>query len=501
MTHKKSVCLSRLAHPPLLLALIGFVIGTSSVQGQSVLVPQPKLVEPGTGALLLKPGMRLLTGDSRAQAALDLEAGLASRGLRPTLAARGGNRLAIILTAENPENAKPALPAPAGLFWSAGCNHSEGYTLRITRGGVYLLGHDESGLYYGVQTLIQWLADLRLGAHELPCVHIEDWPDLPIRAMHLCLFRYADRRPDIAYLKGWLGLVAPRAKLNAVIIEVDDLLKYRTHPEMSRPGALTQAQMRDLIAYGRRRHLTMIPHLQCLTHQDSLFGFGHPELLLSPASGTYNPLVPRVLPILNDLMGELHGLFRSPFIHLGFDEVDEQALRQNPQTRSVAPVELYLKHLADAVAIAHQHGMRPMIWPDMLLRWARRQKPDTAVRIFSRVPSDVILCDWQYQSQIDVAALETCLRSGHEVWATGSAKYEALNLPRLAYAAHHRGIRALVGSTWNSFGPLTIPLEGRSVSSLLEAGEYGWTVPHSADAPLRIDAVELTRHLLHDLSP
>lgn len=42
---------------------------------------------------------------------------------------------------------------------------------------------------------------------------------------------------------------------------------------------------------------------------------------------------------------------------------------------------------------------------------------------------------------------------------------------------------------------------GKSVSSLLAAGEYAWSVPSAADAPLRYDAVSITRSLLHGSAP
>lgn len=477
------------------------VTGASMAQSPLLLIPKPQFVQHTETAFVLKAGVRVLTDDRQAQATLDLMEALSAHRWKPALAVHPAQfpTGSILLTTVSARWSRSIWDAGKEGAESRGCDHPEGYTLRVDPQGIRIIGHDAAGLFYGVQTLLQCLEALPADAQTLPGLHIEDWPDMPIRAMHLCLFRYADRKPNMTYMRAWLGRVAPRAKLNTVIIQVDDLLQYRTHPEMSRPTALTQAEMRALIDYGKRRHLTLIPHLQCLSHQDSLFGYAHPDTLAAPNSGTYNPLDSRILPILTDLLGELRAVFKNDLIHLGFDEVDEQALRRAPATKDTSPIDLFLNHLNTLSERTRRLGMRPMIWPDMLLRWAKQNKSSPS--LLSRVPKEVVFCDWQYRADVDAAALETCLRSGHEVWATGSAKYQEMNLPRLAYAAHKHGIRALIGSTWNSFGPMRILQENKSVSSLIAAGEYAWSVPPSAEAPLRLDAVAITRSLLQDTAP
>ncbi len=55
---------------------------------------------------------------------------------------------------------------------------AEGYTLTITQKGITLVGADEQGLYYGVQTL---LASMAQGVLEV-CT-VKDWPDVPFRGV------------------------------------------------------------------------------------------------------------------------------------------------------------------------------------------------------------------------------------------------------------------------------------------------------------------------------
>ncbi|MEG2947651.1 MAG: glycoside hydrolase family 20 zincin-like fold domain-containing protein, partial [Bacteroidales bacterium] len=52
------------------------------------------------------------------------------------------------------------------------------YTLKTTPKGVSIVGYDEQGAYYGIQTLLQLAAN-----GSVPCIDITDYPDLPYRGV------------------------------------------------------------------------------------------------------------------------------------------------------------------------------------------------------------------------------------------------------------------------------------------------------------------------------
>lgn len=457
------------------------------------IVPLPKKVQVLPGAFPLTRTPLVLTDDPHSQAVADVGDALAAWEKRRLSIRRSrGGALpphAFVLATLSSPLARQALAGIPSSSSPAGFSHSEGYRLSVTPQRVVIVGHDAAGTWYGAQTLLQLLT---ASPDCLPAVQIDDWPDFPVRAAHICLFRYDSRRPSLPYLRAWFGRLAPRAKLNTVIVQVDSLMQYHTHPELSRPNALTQAEMRALVAYARRRHLAVIPHLQCLSHQYSLLGRSHPETRLEPGSETYNPLDSRVLPIVTDLMGELLDVFGARQIHVGMDEADVGAMTRNGQTRDIKPADLFVTHLRELREAARRRGATLLVWPDMIARL----DPDGQANLLERIPRDVVLCEWQYGASPKTADLERFRAAGREVWATGTAKYEATNLPNLAYAARKAGARGLIGSTWNSFGPLSIPQEARAVSSLLLAGEYGWTAPAEPVTQTRYDAVALTRALL-----
>ena len=58
---------------------------------------------------------------------------------------------------------------------------SGAYLLDINEDGISIMGYDERGAFYGLQTLRQIVEQNRDG--KLPCLSINDWPDLPARGV------------------------------------------------------------------------------------------------------------------------------------------------------------------------------------------------------------------------------------------------------------------------------------------------------------------------------
>lgn len=58
---------------------------------------------------------------------------------------------------------------------------SGAYLLTVSPDGVKILGYDERGAFYGIQTLRQVVT--QCGDNSVPCIRINDWPDLPVRGV------------------------------------------------------------------------------------------------------------------------------------------------------------------------------------------------------------------------------------------------------------------------------------------------------------------------------
>ena len=83
---------------------------------------------------------------------------------------------------------------------------AEGYRLRVTEHEAELTAGDESGIFYGLQTLLQ-MAD---ADGNIPCAEIEDYPRYGYRGLHLDVCRHFF---PVEFVKGYLDRMAA-AKLN-----------------------------------------------------------------------------------------------------------------------------------------------------------------------------------------------------------------------------------------------------------------------------------------------
>ena len=102
---------------------------------------------------------------------------------------------------------------PAGRTRTAPPNKTEGYALTVEPGRIRIVGRDQAGLFYGVQTFLQILRKSRDG---IPCMTIEDWPDIAFRAFgaFVGLWEYDKDRTGERYCR--LAELAAAHKFNHI---------------------------------------------------------------------------------------------------------------------------------------------------------------------------------------------------------------------------------------------------------------------------------------------
>src|SRR5262249_6108843 len=99
----------------------------------------------------------------------------------------------------------------------------QGYRLSVTSSGATIAGGDPAGVFYGACTLAQ-LAD----AGRIPCVEIEDHPDLLVRGVMLDISR--DKVPTMATLRELVDRLASW-KINQLQLYIEHTFAYPSHSE------------------------------------------------------------------------------------------------------------------------------------------------------------------------------------------------------------------------------------------------------------------------------
>lgn len=222
----------------------------------------------------------------------------------------------------------------------------EGYRLTVTAEGVGLEAVDAAGAFYGAHTLRQMFR-AENGAVRVQAAAVRDWPAFRLRGF---MHDVGRNFQTLESLKDQLDVFAAY-KLNVFHWHLTDnpawRIECRAYPRLNDPRFQTRdpgkiysyAQIRELFAYARARHITVIPELDMPGHSaffERAFGFtmGSPE-------GR------EVLEKLIDEFCREIPVADRPYLHLGSDEVH------------IAEPEVFMKQMLAAV---ERNGSRPMIW-------------------------------------------------------------------------------------------------------------------------------------------
>ena len=144
--------------------------------------------------------------------------------------------------------------------------NDQGYVLRITIDRIIITANTKTGVFYGVQSLLQLLHKNDIGQIVLPLGEIRDWPDLQLRFVHWDTKHHLDK---IAALKQYLDRLA-RVKINMVAFEIWDKFKFPTDPDIGVKDGFTPAELQELVDYGLARHIQIVPDIQAPAHMQWL---------------------------------------------------------------------------------------------------------------------------------------------------------------------------------------------------------------------------------------
>ncbi len=289
-----------------------------------VTIPALRHWDPGSGHFALRPDARVFS----------LEGGeREARTLAGDLTRVTGRRIGVAL-AGSPRRGDIALQIGGG----RGRLGREGYRLRIGR-FFEIDAAQAAGGFYGGQTLIQLLRD----PGPIPQGTATDRPRYPERGLMIDLGR---RLYPAAWIRREIRQLS-YLKLNLLHLHLTDDQRWgiesERHPELASPGALRKSQVRSLLRFARRRHVTVVPEIDMPGHMGALLA-KHPGLALrkpgEPAGAPATRLDitnPAALRFAFSVIGEYLPLFGDRYWHLGADEyMGDAELAAYPQLAAYA---------------------------------------------------------------------------------------------------------------------------------------------------------------------
>lgn len=271
-----------------------------------------------------------------------------------------------------------------------GSSGPEGYTLEIGERAI-IVGADEPGLFYGVQTLLQLLRQDDSGWGLLGA-DVADSPRFPRRGVMLDVARHFFGVGDV---KKFIDSTSS-LKFNHLHLHLSDDQGWRVHidawPLLTErasatsvggdPGGFyTKADYREIVAYAASRHMIVIPEIDLPGHTHAI-GVAYPELVEAPVlndnliadSARLGQPLPvagetylgwgvghssvriheeRTYDFVRDVVHELAEMTPGAYIHIGGDES-----LGTPQ----ADFDLFAER---ATAIVVEASKIPMAWHEM----------------------------------------------------------------------------------------------------------------------------------------
>ncbi len=245
----------------------------------------------------------------------------------------------------------------------------EGYVLTIYKDKAEISSKSDAGLFYGCQSLEQLLEDAMDSGKPVPSCRITDYPALSYRAVHFDLKHHLDH---MNYYYESIDRLA-RYKINAVVIEFEDKLRYRRQPLVGAPQAISIDEMAALTRYARNRHIEITPLVQGLGH--ATFILKHEEYAglreLPWNKWAFCPLNEGTYQVLFDMYRDaIDATPGSKYLHIGGDEIGNIGIcpRCKPMADKEGMLSLSLYWLKRVCEFAKDNGRIPIFWDDMPLK-------------------------------------------------------------------------------------------------------------------------------------
>jgi hexosaminidase len=277
------------------------------------------------------------------------------------------------------------------------------YRLDVDRGKVIIHAREPSGLFYGVQSLLQLLPPeieskevIEDMALTIPAIYFKDSPRFSWRGMHLDVGRHFFPKE---FIMRYLDLMA-MYKMNVfhwhLVEDQGWRLEIKKYPKLTEIGAwrnepdgevyggyYTQDDVREIVAHAEKLHIKIVPEIEMPGHCMASLA-AYPELSCSGGpfevpsiwgvkKDVYCAGNEKTFEFLTDVLDEVMELFPGEYIHIGGDEVpkdrwkacqkcqrrikDEGLADENElQSYFIKRIEQYL----------NEHGRKLIGWDEIL---------------------------------------------------------------------------------------------------------------------------------------
>ena len=243
---------------------------------------------------------------------------------------------------------------------------------------------------------------------------------MPVRGLSIA----APKPQSVDQFVNFIANELATRQLNVLILRVDYNYQYQSHPELRDSVALSEKDVKKIVAVCKKQGIRIVPQINLLGHQSWAEGIGnllqvYPEFDETPSvkmpekyewpnedglyCKSYCPLHPEVHKVVFALVDELLDVFEASDFHAGMDEVFYIGADECPRCSGHNKARLF----ADEVSKIRNHlainNRILWMWGDRLLdgkttglgMWEASM--NNTHEAIDMIPKDVFICDWHYE--------------------------------------------------------------------------------------------------------
>ena len=274
----------------------------------------------------------------------------------------------------------------------------QGYKMDIRPGKILIEYSNLQGLYYSAITLKVLKQNY---AGTLPCMYIEDFPDLAVRGVMLDISR--NKVPTKETLAGILQLLAD-LKYNHFELYVEGFsFAYPSFKDLweGKETPVTGEEIQSLDSFCRSHFIDFVPNQNSLGHMMAWLATdrfrdlaecpnGYKVLGLMNMKGTLAPNDPRSIELVSEMTNDLLPNFTSSGFNVNLDEPFELGKGKSKELcREKGEGEVYLEYAIKMHNMLLAKNKKMLMWGDIVMK-----HPE----LIPKIPKDITLLDWGYES-------------------------------------------------------------------------------------------------------
>ena len=284
--------------------------------------------------------------------------------------------------------------------------NDEAFWLEAEQDSIAIIGKTPEGMLLGLKSLIRMLSE----TEELPLMELYDYPDIPFRAVHTCMFRPDDGTEKEGSSPEDIKKMMKTAAIcgyNHIFIEFWGMFPY-SREYAHWPNAYTRAEIEDLISFAMNQlHIRPLPAQNLTSHAgwSRIVSRKHtvldqrPDLsdMYIPGGWCFATENPDTQVFLKELMDELLAMFRNPpYLHACCDKAF--GFGSTEEDRTMSADILFAKHISFLNSYLQEKNTTMAMWGDMLyssmdaLYWKCSEK--TA----DYIPKNILMNIWTHNN-------------------------------------------------------------------------------------------------------